>query len=349
METRYFKTTAIRVGQGRWRALQAPVVQQLSDSIRKIGLRFPITVRIVAGAPMLITGLHRLKAAQLLGWTEIEAAVFDDEKAAKLWEIDENLQRAELTAIERSQHIAERARLLEQDAMTKQNSAPAPMTSREAARVAGDKQYQPDKPCIHGHTGLRFVVNNECVECSSTRKRGEGDRKVRQHAASSGVGGQHRGGNREAARSLGVSEKQVRRAKQIDGLCEKARIEAERLGLANNNRVLLYAASHSNPELQVKAVRSQAEKIEERKERKKVEKETVAAQAAGPVPAPFAMETVDHRRVQAREFWFWLIEECGDKAISIMARLRELDLPILLAEVDRIRKSGDQPAPARVH
>lgn len=62
--------------------------------------------------PILIAGRHRLEAARRLGWEEIDAYVFEgDERDARLWEIAENLHRAELTVQERADNIAEWVRL----------------------------------------------------------------------------------------------------------------------------------------------------------------------------------------------------------------------------------------------
>jgi ParB-like chromosome segregation protein Spo0J len=59
-------------------------------------------------AIVLLTGAHRLEAAKRLGWKEIECFVHyeGDEIEGELWEIAENLHRAELTALERSEQVA---------------------------------------------------------------------------------------------------------------------------------------------------------------------------------------------------------------------------------------------------
>ena len=60
----------------------------------------------------VMAGRHRIAAARKLGWEEIEAREFDGDKDhARLWEIAENLHRADLTALERSEMIAEWVRL----------------------------------------------------------------------------------------------------------------------------------------------------------------------------------------------------------------------------------------------
>lgn len=91
-------------------------VEKLAASISRIGLRTPITVRYVADRPstsgtddsiILVTGAHRLAAAKHLGWEKIECFVSDcDEIDAQLWEIAENLHRAELTVLERDEQVA---------------------------------------------------------------------------------------------------------------------------------------------------------------------------------------------------------------------------------------------------
>lgn len=36
---------------------------------------------------------------------------------------------------------------------------------RSAARDAGEKLYEPDFECLHGHRAMRYVSNNGCSEC----------------------------------------------------------------------------------------------------------------------------------------------------------------------------------------
>ena len=49
-----------------------------------------------------------LESARVLGWEDIPAVVSDGtETEAKMWEIAENLHRADLTELERSEHVAE--------------------------------------------------------------------------------------------------------------------------------------------------------------------------------------------------------------------------------------------------
>lgn len=113
----------IQVGE-RHRALSTEAVDRLAASMRDIGLRQPISVRIVdemmvdgdltAGVPILVAGAHRLAAANALGWTHIDCIeVEDDPIAAELWEIAENLHRCDLSKEQRDAHIRRYAELLE--------------------------------------------------------------------------------------------------------------------------------------------------------------------------------------------------------------------------------------------
>lgn len=91
-------------------------VASLAESMNEIGLRTPITVKPCSkffqgkeiAAYEIVTGRHRLEAAKMLGWEEIEATVMtEDIRTCRLWEISENLHRAELTELERGEMVAE--------------------------------------------------------------------------------------------------------------------------------------------------------------------------------------------------------------------------------------------------
>ena len=61
----------IKVNPGRRTALEHDV-EELAFSISEIGLLNPITL---TGDYTLVAGLHRLEAAKLLGWTEVECTI----------------------------------------------------------------------------------------------------------------------------------------------------------------------------------------------------------------------------------------------------------------------------------
>ena len=62
---------------------------------------------------MLVAGAHRIAAARLLGWTQIEAFEVKDlpEDEFIFLEIDENFCRAELDSLDRSRFMAKRKQI----------------------------------------------------------------------------------------------------------------------------------------------------------------------------------------------------------------------------------------------
>lgn len=143
MKSSSFPTDSIEIGE-RHRALSEDAVERLAASMKAIGLRSPITVRVVDdyvladgeicdGVPVLVAGAHRLAAAKALGWTHIDCIDADDDAiTAELWEIAENLHRLDLTKEQRDEHIRRYAELLE--AKVQQTAAlsatPPPVTGR---------------------------------------------------------------------------------------------------------------------------------------------------------------------------------------------------------------------------
>ena len=81
-----------------------------------------------------MAGLHRLEACRRLGMVHIDARLIDlDETERRLWEIAENLHRAELSSLERSEQIAQWIRLCEQ------RIQPAQVEPPEFAKAIGYK------------------------------------------------------------------------------------------------------------------------------------------------------------------------------------------------------------------
>jgi ParB family chromosome partitioning protein len=96
-------------------------IPDLAADIEKNGLLHPVTVMSIEnGAYRLIAGLRRVKAAQSLGWTEIEVNIVSpaDAEAALGIEISENEQREPFTYSEKMDYARvieeiERAKALE--------------------------------------------------------------------------------------------------------------------------------------------------------------------------------------------------------------------------------------------
>ncbi len=100
----------IKINPGRRQAVPGSV-RELADSIAEIGLLNPVTVD---RGHTLIAGLHRLEAAKLLGWTEIECIISGLEGLrAELAEIDENFVRSDLTPLEFGELLLRRKELYE--------------------------------------------------------------------------------------------------------------------------------------------------------------------------------------------------------------------------------------------
>jgi ParB-like chromosome segregation protein Spo0J len=107
----------------RFLQIDDEAVTMLMESMGARGLIHPIVTRTVStnvdgdvetGVTILVAGLKRLTAAKRLGWQLIECREMDgDEIDAGLMEIAENLHRADLTPLQRDQHIAEWARLMQ--------------------------------------------------------------------------------------------------------------------------------------------------------------------------------------------------------------------------------------------
>lgn len=95
------------VGEGR-RMLDRSIVNRLAESIEQIGLQHPITVRQRGEKYHLVAGHHRLEACKKLKREHVPAIIVkmtNDE--ARLWEIAENLHRADLKKLERDEQVAE--------------------------------------------------------------------------------------------------------------------------------------------------------------------------------------------------------------------------------------------------
>lgn len=92
---------------GRIRPATAAMVEQLARDITARKLRLPVEVAKTEKGWRLVSGLHRLEACRLLGWTAIPAIVVKGTSATlRRDEYLENLIRNELTVLERCQVTA---------------------------------------------------------------------------------------------------------------------------------------------------------------------------------------------------------------------------------------------------
>ena len=124
----------IKVHAGR-RQINKEKLAGLIESIRGIGLINPITVN---KKKELVAGYHRLEAYRAMGLAEIEANVIDFTKDnADIAEIDENLARCELNAMELAECLKRRKEVYEKiHPQTKQGGDPTSKAKTQSENPA---------------------------------------------------------------------------------------------------------------------------------------------------------------------------------------------------------------------
>ena len=152
--------TEIIVNAGR-READPEGVQELADSISKVGLLNPVTID---REHTLIAGLHRLEAAKLLGWTEIECTVSSLEGLlAELAEVDENVVRKGLSAVEYSDLLLRRKEIYEAlHPETRATQEGGPFRGNQHQEV-NDKMTQTTKSFVQD-TAEKLGVGKRTVE-----------------------------------------------------------------------------------------------------------------------------------------------------------------------------------------
>lgn len=200
-----FYVDDVEVAPGRLRDVDDSAVDRLAQSMSEVGLRTPISVRHYTERPnflpaqastgdavVLWTGAHRLAAAKRLGWEQIECIVYfeGDEIDGQLWEIAENLHRAELTKAQRDDHIRRYAALLAERAKIQATQVARPeigykkppsQTRGVASKIAAETGLSADT--------VRRALNPDRAEAEKARRLAKteqqaGDDRQRQEAAS---------------------------------------------------------------------------------------------------------------------------------------------------------------------
>lgn len=136
----------IRVKGGR-RGLDEDYVKKLAESIRELGLLNPITVDRDF---CLIAGLHRLEAVKLLGLESVECRVVSLEGLhAEMAEIDENIVRNDLSAVEYGETLLRRKEIYEMlHPETKAGAAQAAGMNRAIGNNVADKMSATSKAFV---------------------------------------------------------------------------------------------------------------------------------------------------------------------------------------------------------
>ena len=175
-----FAPVAIDVAAIRHSPKKRPIrndkVGALVDSIREIGMRTPITVRAphvdreVGDSQQyeIVAGHHRFEAIRALGYVKIDCyIVAADDPDAAMWEIDENLVRAELTKMELADHLVRRkAEYLKRHPETRNGGLPGKAGGGKVAKndnLASFAKDTADKTGLSKRTIERGVRRGERI------------------------------------------------------------------------------------------------------------------------------------------------------------------------------------------
>jgi hypothetical protein len=124
MEIKRIRIDNIKV-TGNHRPIVKKKLRVLANSMAKIGLKTPPTVRPMKEGYELVSGRRRLAAAKSLRWREIDCFVMAGDKIERrLWRIAENLHRAELTPFQRAACVKRCEQLVTQLANNVETSPP---------------------------------------------------------------------------------------------------------------------------------------------------------------------------------------------------------------------------------
>lgn len=108
MAVRSFSISEITIPAGRREPMKGRICS-IARSMQEVGLLQPI---VVTKEGRLVAGRTRLEAAKVNGWTKIEATVMDaSDLLVALAEIDENIERSNLSVLEEAQALALRKKL----------------------------------------------------------------------------------------------------------------------------------------------------------------------------------------------------------------------------------------------
>lgn len=176
MQSISLRTEIVEVEE-RHRALDSDACDRLAASMKEIGLRQPITVRVVdmmvidghevEGVPVLVAGRHRLEAAKRLGWSHIDCVEVDDDAiSAEMWEIAENLHRLDLTKEQRDEHIRRYAELLTQRKEVSPQIAAQPKSGPQGGRPKSIARQIADETGLSDDT-VRRALNPQPVMIKS--------------------------------------------------------------------------------------------------------------------------------------------------------------------------------------
>ncbi|HEY9637874.1 MAG TPA: ParB N-terminal domain-containing protein [Coleofasciculaceae cyanobacterium] len=249
----------ISIGLNR-RALKDKKVAELMESIQTNGLLNPITLDRKLN---LIAGLHRLTACKLLGFDQIECNIilYEDCDHTRLAEIDENLIRSELDALERAELWLERDQILDRLGLRAKPGdnqythkggeiiSPPPKTTLELAKEAGytERTFQQGKQIAKSIVPeVKQVIKNTPIAKSTT---------VLLKVARAGSEEHQRAKQAEKAAQEAQRRQEQEEAQRQTKLAAQARAKQKELQLI----ALKHATAHKEAKLAVKKVRTETQ------------------------------------------------------------------------------------------
>ena len=221
----------------RLRPVDTAWASALAASMEMRGLDSPIVVRHVGARYALVAGAHRLAAARLLGWSAIPATAKGlTDAEARLVEIDENLLRHELTALDRGLFLLERKRVW--------NELFPEVAKRGRRRKARAGE----------------VEASSLFQCRNIGDNSEGSRRESGQAGHNSDGAPVVRFTTHAAEQTRLSERLIQRSVEIVGRLDPTAIPFLRASVLKDNEAQLNALSMLEPGEQVSVARVAAER-----------------------------------------------------------------------------------------
>jgi ParB family transcriptional regulator, chromosome partitioning protein len=172
----------------RLRQLDEAKAKKLAESIRERGVMLqPIGV---SEDGWLVFGRHRLRAAQILGWEHVPARLLpygSDSPQARIDEVDENVCRAELTALELAEAMAARkAAWLELHPETAVGKKGGRKPQKEKVAKLATNSAEPSDSSSRPVPTLADMCNDSSATAfakDASKRTGKSERTVRRAAA----------------------------------------------------------------------------------------------------------------------------------------------------------------------
>ena len=149
------------------RPYNAAVVAELAQSIRAIGLQTPLTCIVRDDQHVLVSGRNRLEALRVIGCEQAPVRIVDfDDVDAQLWQLSENLHRAELTKLQYDQQVVRYAELLKVKLAGESAAPPLQAPKVEPLRQTGAHCGEP----VADRVSSRFVARELNIPEQTVRR-----------------------------------------------------------------------------------------------------------------------------------------------------------------------------------